>query len=409
MMKQHNSSDDHDRECQNKEPRKQGVNESSSSTTSTSVKDILRCRIAQKQAQQNKELVSKAQENFSLTSLSSTLSSAGYFCEVRSIVDSDLFPLPAESTAPSSSALIIEQSRNLQFSPSTGPFQPVRLIMYPHGEWRLDSPILGHRKIEDGRLSFPVKSAELVNLANKWLSNTHVLCPGLVGLDGHDLQKELGYLPKNVCLLNGTSLYSKNCKVWHVPGSNYRKSTSDRMQKICGNCLVCERYAKSALDNRQSLDPTKREERRNPSSNYPIQYLSPQSKSLRLGNSRQLRSRMDKKLRKLYKQTRVELPQEQSSELCQLIEAIENSNEGKEELARIVKEGNQYKDGKGRKAGNFVKDIWEKDRESFFKNQRDNGEFRCIANLICSTLVMLRSLYMCISAYSNLSVQPPNN
>ena len=83
-----------------------------------------------------------------------------------------------------------------------------------------------------------------------------------------------------------------------------------------------------------------------------------------------------KKLRKLYKQTRIELPQQQSSELCQLIEAIENSNEGKEELSRIVKEGNQYKDGKGRKARNFVKDIWEKDRESFFKNQRDNGEFR---------------------------------
>ena len=71
------------------------------------------------------------------------------------------------------------------------------------------------------------------------------------------------------------------------------------------------------------------------------------------------------------------MPQQQSSERCQLIKAIENSNEGKEELSRIVKEGNQYKDGKGRKAGNFVNDIWEKDRESFFKNRRDNGEFRC--------------------------------
>ena len=70
------------------------------------------------------------------------------------------------------------------------------------------------------------------------------------------------------------------------------------------------------------------------------------------------------------------MPQQQSSELCQLIEASEDSNEGKEELSRIVKEGNQYKDGEGRKAGNFVKDIWEKDRKSFFKNERDNGEFR---------------------------------
>lgn len=49
-MKRHNSNDDHDRECQNKEPRKQDVNETSSSTPSVSIKDILRCRIAQKQA-----------------------------------------------------------------------------------------------------------------------------------------------------------------------------------------------------------------------------------------------------------------------------------------------------------------------------------------------------------------------
>jgi len=84
---------------------------------------------------------------------------------------------------------------------------------------------------------------------------------------------------------------------------------------------------------------------------------------------------MAKKIRKLYKQTRIELPQEQSSELCQLVEAIEESNEGREELSNIFKEGNKYKDGKGGKAGNFVKDIWEKDRESFFKDQRKNGEF----------------------------------
>ena len=66
---------------------------------------------------------------------------------------------------------------------------------------------------------------------------------------------------------------------------------------------------------------------------------------------------MDKKLRKLYKQTTIELPQEQSSEFCQLIEVVENSNEGKEELSRKIKEGNQYKNGKGRAAGNFVRDI----------------------------------------------------
>lgn len=183
--------------------------------------------------------------------------------------------------------------------------------------------------------------------------------------------------------------------MWHVPGTNYRKSDDRRFQKMCGDCLVGERYVKSALDSRQSMDASKREERRNPCSNYPIQYLSPQSKSIRLGNTRQLRSRMAKKVRKLYRQTRVELPQEQSSELCQLVEAIEKSSEGKEELAKITKEGNQFKDGKGGKAGNFVKEIWDKDRESFFKDQRKNGECHCI-QIILNISLIRNALYSCV-------------
>ncbi|CAH3135308.1 unnamed protein product, partial [Pocillopora meandrina] len=86
----------------------------------------------------------------------------------------------------------------------------------------------------------------------RWLSGTPVVRPGLVGLDGQDLQKELGYIPKNVRILNGICLYSKSCKMWHVPGSNYRKSNLDRKQRMWGDCLACERYVKSALGNRQS-------------------------------------------------------------------------------------------------------------------------------------------------------------
>ena len=69
------------------------------------------------------------------------------------------------------------------------------------------------------------------------------------------------------------------------------------------------------------------------------------------------------------------------------MEAIKKYNEGKEELANIINEENKYKDGKGGKAGNFVKDIWEKDRESSFKDQRENGEFHC--NQVCLSLCIL--------------------
>ena len=157
-------------ERQNKEPRSCSSSEGSLSSA-LSVKDILRRRIEQKQAQQNEELVSNSQDNSTLTDWASMLSSAGFFCEVRSMVQSDLLPFPSESKAPAF-ALIVEQSEKLQFSPGTGPFQPARLVLYPDGQWRVDSPILEYRKIADGKLGYP--STELVNLAQQWLSETRV-------------------------------------------------------------------------------------------------------------------------------------------------------------------------------------------------------------------------------------------
>ena len=365
-MKRQNSSEN-DQEGY-KEPRL--ADESGS--LNRSVRTILRRSIELRQAQQSEESASKSEDNSTLRHWAALLSNAGFSCELRPIVESDSSPFPVEGKAPSL-ALIVEQTKSLRFSVTTGPFQSVRLVFYPDGEWRLDSPICEHQKIAGGRLSFPVESTELESIARKWLSKNHVLCPGLVALVGLDLQKELGYNPKNVKVMNG-NLYSKDCKIWHANNNNHYRKADSVKQNMCGNCLVCERYTKTTLENRKSLDTAKREERRKPGSNYPIQYLSPRSKSLRLGNTRQVRSRMARKVKKLYRQTRMELPQEQSSELCKLVEAIEKSSEGKE-LSKIFKEGNQYKDAKGGKAGNFVKDIWEKDRETFFKDQRKNGEF----------------------------------
>ena len=39
------------------------------------------------------------------------------------------------------------------FDSSTGPFQAVRLVIFPDGEWRLDSPIYEHRVVTSGTLS----------------------------------------------------------------------------------------------------------------------------------------------------------------------------------------------------------------------------------------------------------------
>ena len=125
------------------------------------------------------------------------------------------------------------------------------------------------------------------------------------------------------------------------------KITDSRSQKMCGECLISSRYVNKAVQKKLEMDSSKRHERQQPSSNYPVNYLSPKSKSARYANSRLQRHRLEKHIKKLYRRTKVELPQEQSAELCKLVESIEGSDVGKKELAKIYNEGNQYTSAKG--------------------------------------------------------------
>ena len=86
-MKRQNASDDGERG--NKKLGEQAVCELSSSQESSStqsVKEILRRRIEQKRVQQNEERFSRSQDNATLSNWASILSNLGYFCEVRSII-----------------------------------------------------------------------------------------------------------------------------------------------------------------------------------------------------------------------------------------------------------------------------------------------------------------------------------
>ena len=158
-MKRQNSSEN-DQEGY-KEPR---LAEESGSLN-RSVRTILRRSIELRQAEQSEESASKSEDNSKLRHWAALLSNAGFSCELRPIVESDSSPFPVEGKAPLL-ALIVEQTKSLRFSVTTGPFQSVRLIFYPDGEWRLDNPICEHQKLAGGRLSFPVESTELENIEN---------------------------------------------------------------------------------------------------------------------------------------------------------------------------------------------------------------------------------------------------
>ena len=107
-----------------------------------------------------------------------------------------------------------------------------------------------------------------------------------------------------------------------------------------------------------------------PRSHFPLKHLSPTSKTKRTRNTRQQRSRLKKQALRFYKRTKLELPGQQSKELCQLIEAIESSEVGKKELNKITADGNKIEGKGGLKAEDCISQVWQKDRESF---SRING------------------------------------
>ena len=112
-----------------------------------------------------------------------------------------------------------------------------------------------------------------MDLAKEHLSDKHVLCPGLLGVV--DLQSELGYIPETVRLIHGpvTTVHSKRCKIWHIPARNLKSKADEsdpRRQRVCGECLISDRYVSKAIQKKREMESSKRHERQQPSSNYPI-------------------------------------------------------------------------------------------------------------------------------------------
>lgn len=120
------------------------------------------------------------------------------------------------------------------------------------------------------------------------------------------------------------------------------------MSRVFRHHKVCEETS----EEEKNLDEPTKLKRQTPSSHFLWRYLSPASKTKRARNIRQQRSRLSKHVQRFYKRTKIELPGEQSKELCNLIEAIEGSEMGQRKRKKITAEGNKLEGGL--KAGDCI-------------------------------------------------------
>ena len=362
---------------------------STSSSPSTSegrplsIKSLLRQKIQGKLSTEKESGDSSSRERRQLDEWCGNLKTSGFICEVISLTDRySPFLHEENNDIPGSSALVVYPSKDHTYSSETGPFQPVRLVIFPDGSWRLQCPIYEFQDVSKGKLS-PFSCEEVLSLVSSWFTQYHALCPGLIGLE--DVEGKLGYIPKNVRVLADPVkiVQAVSCKVWHVPSSQARKDESDaRRFHVCGECLRAHSYVQRRITEKNNVDTPTKCKRQSPSSNYPIKYLSPNSKQKRYSHLKNDRLRLKRRVDRFYKKTKIELPENQSIELCQLVEAIEDSEDGKDKLKKIVMEGNALKDNKGNSSGVILEEVWKKDRVSFFKDQQRNGKLLYLSLII---------------------------
>ena len=211
--------------------------------------------------------------------------------------------------------------------------------------------------INSGRVE---ESVNLVELPTDLLSSYKTLCPGIM----EDFSN-FGYVPKGLRVMDGaiTTTHAKSCMIWHVPSSRRniasRSNSSDpRWGRVCSECLKVTRYVKKRVKAKNSVDAATKSLRQMPSSHCPWKFLSPSSKMKLSRNVRQQRTRLQKQAVRFYKKSKVELPANQSNELCQLIQAIESYEEVKAELGKIVGDGNKFEGKNGVKAGDCIEEVW---------------------------------------------------
>ena len=120
------------------------------------------------------------------------------------------------------------------------------------------------------------------------------------------------------------------------------------------------------------VSPASKMKRLEPSTTYPLDYLSPQSQSVRVSKAIEERHEALRKLRQRIKQTcELELEEEQYNELERLVYAISTSKVGKAHLSEIVCEANLQVAG----SGNVLSEVWDRDtqnRIAFYKDQVRN-------------------------------------
>ena len=190
------------------------------------------------------------------------------------------------------------------------------------------------------------------------------LCPGIG-------QYNLQFTTKNLRIwgMPFDRCDSNACFLWHTP-CNSKRPNGDSLRDACAPCKRLDFDIKQLEKRLQSLSEGNLLSRRSSSSNYPIKYLSPKSKSTRIARIAKDRKNLNSKLDALTP-FNCELKDKQHSELLELVRSVHKN--GSQAIEQLCVEGDKAL-GEDR---NLLRDAWQQDvieRLQHEKDQAKSGE-----------------------------------
>ena len=268
--------------------------------------------------------------------------------------------------------LSVYPRKEKSYTEQLGSFQPVRVLFGPTGHYKFQ--VFIYQTFEEGTIDLRDKTAVKSVIDKLRVESGFVMCPGLVDYDA--LMSDNLFQPSNVKveLWPWRRASAVKCKLWHKPRKQRSLSCDQEQEGIpddsmCGECRFVRRRMLVLRENRTSMDENERLQRQQASSKVRLSVLSPVSQKARQDNVRRERKNFRRVVERMIKRTSFTVNEQQNSELAKLIECLQSSKEGQEELTKVFEEAENHKPGTGK----ILSEMWQMEKEAFFKDQRKNG------------------------------------
>lgn len=195
----------------------------------------------------------------------------------------------------------------------------------------------------------------------------YTLCPGI-----GQYPPELRFKTKNLREwgIPFTRADSQMCLLWHLP-NNEKYPHGDKLRDVCTACRRLSHDIRQLLQKSKIVPECKKESRLHVSSNYPLKYLSPDSRAARVARITKDRKNLSAKLAATPTHFNFNVNDKQHCEILDLVQAIEKK--GSKTVEELCSQG----DAVLGQDNNLLREAWRQDvkeRLDYEKDQAKSGK-----------------------------------